>query len=112
METWEKLIGLTNVKSFVDCVYENPTKLNDFKTKLNMYYMRIITQCSNVMIYNDGIFYLIKNRNPEVDNNGKIDVNKTHEKIKQLDFTLVPSKELTIVLNTFNYDSNIIIKLK
>ena len=51
METWEKLIGRTNVKSFVDCVYENPTKLNDFKTKLNMYYMRIITQCSNVMIY-------------------------------------------------------------
>lgn len=79
------------VGSFIDCVYEShlyKENMNDIGMKL-IYRLpdrRICEMASVLIIDTKYDAYVVKIRSPELNSNGCIDVEKTHQKIYDTDF--------------------------
>lgn len=89
----EKLPDELQVSSFFDLVYGDDDDkfiksiVDNFKFTLR--HIKIIERSKNVMIYYNDTFFLIKNDNPVLNEDGTINVEKTYNEITKLTFKTI-----------------------
>ena len=97
------------IDNFIDLVYDHP-ELKSLKNilirKLSIMQRSLLERASVLMVQTNKNIYAIKIRKYETDANFNLDINKTHDEIKQFDFIELSDKDYVKIVASFPYVSN------